>query len=70
MNRLALVGGGLGPVCLQICLPSDRARRSSWAMPEATALGNAVVQGIALGRFARSRWSRPDGWPHGRAEVA
>lgn len=52
LGRLVLVGGG-ARIALFVALLRDRTGRAVVVgSPESTALGNAVVQGIALGRFA------------------
>ena len=49
--RLAVVGGGARMGLLHVLLARRTGLRVVRGSPEATALGNAVVQGVALGRF-------------------
>jgi rhamnulokinase len=51
MTRVAVVGGGARMPLLHDLLATRTKLRVVRGSPEATALGNAVVQGIALGRF-------------------
>jgi rhamnulokinase len=51
MTRVAVVGGGARVPLLHDLLAERTGLRVVKGSPEATALGNAVVQGIALGRF-------------------
>ena len=51
MSQLAIVGGGARVQLLQDLLAARTGLPVIKGSPEATALGNAVAQGIALGRF-------------------
>lgn len=51
MSQVAVVGGGARVPLLHQLLGTRTGLRVVRGSPEATALGNAVVQGIALGRF-------------------
>src|SRR5690606_10858617 len=51
LGRLMLVGGGARIALFVALLRNRTGREVVVGSPEATALGNAVVQGIALGRF-------------------
>ncbi len=64
-RRLALVGGGARVGLLHELLAARTGLEVIPGSVEATALGNAVVQGIALGRFdglpAARSWLEPTG---------
>lgn len=51
-GRIVLVGGGARIALFADLLAARSGRKTVTGSAEATALGNAVVQGIALGRFA------------------
>ena len=52
LNRIAVVGGGARVGLLNDLLAERTGLTVVRGSPEATALGNAVAQGVALGRFA------------------
>lgn len=64
-QNLALIGGGARIPLLARLLEEKSGLEVLRGSPEAAALGNAVVQGIALGRFAdledARRWLAPSG---------
>lgn len=62
---LAVIGGGARIPLLARLLEAKSGRDVLVGSPEATAMGNAIVQGLALGRFAdlaeARRWLTPSG---------